>query len=82
MSALLAAEDLSTSKHSGVRALFHRAFVRTRRFPHEMGVLYDHLFEMRQEGDYVDFVDLRETDVFPRIEQVRQFLAHARGLSA
>ena len=81
VSALLAANDLSSSKHSGVRSLFHQHFVRTGRFPRDMGVLYDHLFEIRQDGDYVDFVEIQESQVLPRIEQVRSFLAHARSLT-
>ena len=80
VSALLAVEALSASKHTGVRSLFHQRCVRTGRFPRELGALYDDLFETRQEGDYVDFVELREADVRPWIDQARDFVNRAAGL--
>jgi uncharacterized protein (UPF0332 family) len=81
VSALLAGQGRSTSKHSGARALFHQHFVRTGQFPREIGSLYDQLYEMRHEGDYADFVDLPEAEVRPLFEPVRVFLAHARTLT-
>ena len=50
--ALLAARGLSSSKHSGVRALPARHFVQTRLISKELGAFYNDLFERRQQGDY------------------------------
>src|SRR5205823_132117 len=80
VSALLAAEGLSASKHTGVRGLFHQHFVRTSRFTRELGALYDDLFETRQEGDYIDFVELHEADVRPWIADACRFVSHAAVL--
>jgi len=51
----LAIKGMSSSKHRGVKSLFNRYLVKTHKFDKEYGKLYNHLFENRQEGDYVDF---------------------------
>jgi uncharacterized protein (UPF0332 family) len=65
ISAALLAMDKSSTKHSGVRALFHRHLVRTGRVPVEMGKLVDKLFDSRQRGDYADLVRFEATEVSP-----------------
>ena len=51
---LLLIDGLSSSKHSGVRALFHQHFIKTGLVGHELGLVYDKLFDNRQKGDYAD----------------------------
>jgi uncharacterized protein (UPF0332 family) len=57
VSALLIQHSLSSSKHTGVRGLFNRHFVRTGKVSKELAQIYNDLFERRQESDYADFVD-------------------------
>ena len=45
VSALLMMKSLSSSKHSGVRSLFHQHFVKQGVLETEFGHLYDKLFE-------------------------------------
>jgi uncharacterized protein (UPF0332 family) len=52
-------------KHTGVRSLFNRHYVRTAKVPKELAQIYNDLFERRQEGDYMDFVDFEESQVRP-----------------
>jgi uncharacterized protein (UPF0332 family) len=54
--ALLAKNDLSSSKHSGVMGLFNREFVKTGRIPLELGKFYSRVFDDRSEGDYADLL--------------------------
>ena len=61
--ALLSSYNLSSSKHSGIRSLFNRNFVKTNIFPKETAIIYNSLFERRQEGDYEEFVTFQEIDV-------------------
>ena len=61
--ALLIQNNLSTSKHSGVRSLFNFHFVKVGKIPREVARTYSDLFERRQEGDYDDFVTFEATDV-------------------
>ncbi len=58
VSALLVQEGLSSSKHTGLRSLFNRHFVKTNKVPKEKARIFNDLFERRQEGDYMDFVSL------------------------
>ena len=65
VSALLVQEGLSSSKHTGLRSLFNRHFVKTNRVPKEKARIFNDLFERRQEGDYMDFVSFEESQVLP-----------------
>jgi uncharacterized protein len=64
----------SFRKHSGVRAAFHREFIRTRLLDVKWGKLYDHLFEDRQEGDYIALIAFEPEYVASQIELCREFL--------
>jgi uncharacterized protein (UPF0332 family) len=44
VSALLLCRDLSSSKHSGLRSLFHQNFVKTGAISAELGKIYDNRF--------------------------------------
>ncbi len=74
VSALLLTENLSSSKHTGVRSLFNKHFVRPALIHEDSGVLYNELFENRQESDYTDFVIMKEDLVCPWIDKTRIFL--------
>jgi len=78
VSALLIQEGLSSSKHTGLRSLFNRHFVKTNKIPKEKARIYNDLFERRQEGDYVDFIDFDESQVllwFPEAESFVENIA-------
>lgn len=64
----------ASSKHAGVRSLFNQHFVKTGIIGKELGALYNELFEARQEGDYVDFVQYDETLIQPWMSQVKSFI--------
>lgn len=55
VAALLFSEGHASSKHSGIRSLFNRHWIKTRRLPVEMSSFYRDLFNHRQQGDYDDF---------------------------
>lgn len=73
VSALLLTQGQSSSKHSGVRALFDREWVNTGKVPREVGRFYRKLFNSRQQGDYGDLVQFQEPEV-------RAWLAQATHL--
>lgn len=80
VSALLAQEGLSSSKHSGVRSLFNQHFVKTNVIPAETARIFNDLFERRQEGDYVDFVRFEESQVRVWMPQAEAFVDQIVGL--
>jgi uncharacterized protein (UPF0332 family) len=75
VSALLVRDGFSLSRHTGVRSLLNRHYVRTGKVPRELARVYNDLFERRQEVDYVDFVRFQADQVRPWIPQTETFLA-------
>jgi uncharacterized protein (UPF0332 family) len=74
VSALLAQNEFSSSKHTGVRSFFNLRFVKTNKIPKEIAEIYNDLFDRRQEGDYADFIAFREDQVLPRIAKTEIFI--------
>jgi uncharacterized protein (UPF0332 family) len=79
-SAALLERQLTSSKHSGVRAAFHREFVKTGLVDVTWGKYYDQLFEDRQEGDYLAMARFESNYVAMQLERCEQFLAALRPL--
>lgn len=72
--AALLEREQSFRKHSGVRAAFHRQFIKTGLLDMKWGRLYDQVFEDRQEGDYVVFVSFEQEYVQFQLVQCSEFL--------
>jgi uncharacterized protein (UPF0332 family) len=54
--ALLLTRDLSSARHTGIRALFNEHFIRTGKVSVELGKFFTRMYDFRQKGDYADFV--------------------------
>ncbi len=80
VSALLIQEGLSSAKHTGLRSLFNRHFVKTNKVPKDKARIFNDLFERRQEGDYVDFVSFEESQVLPWIPEAEAFVQNLADL--
>jgi uncharacterized protein (UPF0332 family) len=76
ITALLAHNGLDSSKHTGIRSLFNKHFVKPGRVPKELARTYNDLFERRQEGDYLDFVEFQEPQILPLISKTEEFLSY------
>ena len=74
VSAVLLHGGQSFTKHTGVRAAFHGQMVKPRLVDAKWGKLYDHLFEDRQEGDYIALVSFDVDYVQEALSEVREFL--------
>ena len=74
VSALLVQDDHTASKHSGVKALFNQYYVKPGTVVKEIGRLYNRLFDLRQEGDYIDFVSLDAETVEPLVGATAVFV--------
>jgi uncharacterized protein (UPF0332 family) len=74
VSALLIRVGLSSSKHAGVRGLFNRQYVKTGKIPKDLARIYNDLFERRQEGDYIDFVTFKESQVLPWVIKAEELI--------
>jgi uncharacterized protein (UPF0332 family) len=80
VSALLIQEGLSSTKHTGLRSLFNRHFVKTNKVPKEKARIFNDLFERRQEGDYVDFVSFEESQVLSWLPETEAFVQYLAAL--
>ena len=78
--ALLMTRGLSSSKHTGVRSLFNRHFVKPGTVSKNAGALYNTLFDKRQEGDYSDFVEFEQEQVGQWVLQTTEFVANLTDL--
>ena len=76
VSALLACHGLSSSKHTGVRSLFNKHYVRTGKISKNLARIYNDLFERRKEGDYMDFVRFKQSQVLPWLSKTERFIEY------
>jgi len=76
VSALLLTKGLTTSKHSYLRSLLHRDFIKTGAIPADLGIHFDLLFNGRQKSDYSDFVTFKAEDVAGWLKSTEEFIAH------
>jgi hypothetical protein len=79
-SAALFDKKLSFKKHSGVRASFHREFIKTGLLNEEWGKIYDQLFEDRHESDYIALVEFEHEYVENQYTLCNRFLNELKPL--
>jgi len=78
--ALLLTQKISTSKHTHLRSLLHRDYVKTGLIPVALGRHFDLLFDSRQESDYADFVTFKKDEVEPWLDKTKSFVTHVEQL--
>ena len=74
VTALLLKKGISSPKHSGTIALFNANFIKTGIISKEYGKFYSRLFEFRQKGDYIDFVEFDRAKVKEWLKQAADFI--------
>ena len=82
VSALLLTRNVSTSKHSYVRSLLHRDYIKPGHVSKEMGDHYDLLFDSRQKGDYADLIVFQVQEVRPWLVPTQAFVDQIADLIA
>ena len=80
VSALLIKNGIKAHTHSGVINQFGLHFVKADIFSQKEGRFFKRLFELRQDGDYDDWITITEEDVIPLIEPVRNFIDKIESL--
>ncbi len=70
--------DLKTSKHAGVISIFDKEFVHTGKIAKSYSKILHRLFEVRQEGDYKELVELSTDDAIGSVELAGNFLSGIR----
>ncbi len=80
VSALLLKNGLTNSTHNGVKTEFHKNFVKTGIISKQSGRTYSRLFNLRQEGDYMDFKRLEKEDVDLFFPETKALIAEITSL--
>lgn len=81
VTALLITKELSSSKHSGVRAFFNQEFVNKGLIEIRWGKFYSDMFDNRQEGDYKDFMRFEREDVELWLKTAEEFVREIEKLT-
>ena len=80
VSALLIQNGIEVRTHHGVINQMGLLFVKTGLISPENGELYQRLFELRQTGDYSDWINVEEEDIKPYVEPAQQFITTIENL--
>ncbi|MBW6499594.1 MAG: HEPN domain-containing protein [Bacteroidales bacterium] len=80
VNALLISRKLSFNSHNGVKTEFNRTFVKSGLVSMESGKCYARVFNLRQEGDYIDFKRFEKQDIDPFFEEVQAFFKEVTPL--
>lgn len=80
-SAVLIKAGKTFRKHSEVRAILHRDYVKGKKLAVEWGKHYDWLFDNRQKADYRPLVDFDVDQVRDIIEKSEGFLRVMKNMS-
>jgi len=73
--ALLIDKDIKAQTHSGVRQMFGLHFIKSGLIDKDSGKFYTDIFDMRQTGDYDDYIDFRKEDVLDLIEPANELIS-------
>ena len=74
VTALLIQNGIEAKTHQGVLNQMGLHFVRTGILSTKEGNLHKRLFELRQTGDYSDWIIINQEDIIPLIEPAKQFI--------
>lgn len=78
--ALLVQEGINASTHAGVKTMFYKHFIKNGKISEKTGILYNDLFNKRQEGDYQDFQSFSEQSIHPLIKEAVDFVKQIEAL--
>ena len=80
IAAYLAKQGLKATTHSGLKATFNKELIKTGIISKEKGTLFNKLFELRQEADYDDFVEMNEEDIQSLIPEIEQLITKIESI--
>jgi len=78
--ALLISHELTASTHAGVIRMLGMHFVMKGKVSSELNKFYVQLFEMRQRGDYDDYIQIGSEDVLPLVSLVEKYMTTVEAL--
>jgi uncharacterized protein (UPF0332 family) len=80
VSALLLKHGYIVRTHGGAKGLLGKHFILTNIISREQNKLYEKLFDLRQKGDYDDWIIVEESDIIPLLEPAEKFISEIENL--
>ncbi len=74
VSALLICDGHLSSKHSGIRSIFNRHYIKDGLIDIRHGKFYSEMYDARQEGDYSDFKEFQKDVIYTWLEKAEDFI--------
>lgn len=74
MRAILALDGFDSKKHSGVIAYFREKYIKTKILDRVYSDIVGDAFEIRNNGDYVDFFIINSEDAKEQLENAKLFI--------
>ena len=78
--ALLISDGYETHTHHGVKTLLGLHYIKEKKIDDSLGNVFRKLFDLRQTGDYDDWIDIDEDDVRPLVEPAEKFIEEMKKL--
>ncbi len=78
--ALLTWNDINAKTHTGVRQMFGLHFIKPGIIAEDLGDFYTDIFEMRQTGDYDDFISFEDSKVIALVDPARKLILQIEKL--
>lgn len=73
-SSYLVINNFKASTHAGIKTAFNKQLIKTSYLPSSYGLLYNKLFNLRQDADYRDYKDVAENEIGPLIEETENLV--------
>jgi uncharacterized protein (UPF0332 family) len=81
-SSYLVINNYQASTHSGIKNAFNKELIKSGLIEPRYGLLYNKLFNLRQDADYRDYRDVTEQEISPMINEVKDLIEHIEGLNS
>ena len=79
-SALLIKDGHQAHTHNGVITILSLHYIKENKIDKSLIKIYGNLFNMRQRGDYEDWIIIEESDIRPMLQPAEQFIAEIEKL--
>jgi uncharacterized protein (UPF0332 family) len=80
VTALLINEKINATTHTGVRQMFGLHFIKTGIIETQLGKYYSDIFDLRQTGDYGDYIVFKKDDVLDLLKPAHNLISKIEDL--
>lgn len=82
VSALLLAKNINIRSHKGARQMFGLHYGKTGTIDKTLAKFFTDLYDMRQTGDYDDFIEYTKEDILDLLKPANDFISQAEDILA